>query len=137
MFVLQNDADSSTESRAPRFDTVIKAFTPCFTKLIVALIITAAEASSRRRSLPTGLIDKSTFAGSARSAIKAGKWMVKYLPCYEATDDCANATCSCGTQGSVTINNSKSYHGLPGFGLHVVEARGTHSSRRRCHGGGG
>jgi len=60
--------------------------------------------------------------------------MQKYLPCYEATDDCADATCSCGTQGRVTMNNARSGM-LPGFGLHIVEARGRHSTREAADGG--
>lgn len=71
-------------------------------------------------------ISKSTYAAS--DALRTGDWLLKYLPCYESTDDCSNRQCTCGTQGRVQLSGNN-------FGIHTVYAPGNEGNREKANGG--
>lgn len=71
-------------------------------------------------------ISKSTYAVSDAKA--SGDWLMKYLPCSEASDDCPNRECTCGTQGRVALTGSS-------FGVHTVWAPGDGNHRADANGG--
>jgi len=94
---------------------------------LLLIAVCTTDAASR--------MGKSTYACSKKAATNAYDWEIKYLPVTEATDDCADRTCTCGKQSRVQFKTSTADARTPPFALHCTYAGGEDDSRAAADGG--